>query len=121
MQSRFIYRSEVGLAYPARYLLGSRAALERLSAEERRIIEAAAAAARTRHAETMEARSATVRTALETAGVQFFLPGPVERGELRRIAQPAYIDELERSISLEWITLALDGAAASHRGAESDQ
>jgi TRAP-type C4-dicarboxylate transport system substrate-binding protein len=121
IQSRFIYRSEVGLSYPARYLLGSRAALERLSTEELRILEAAAAAARTRHTEVMDARSATVRTALETAGVQFFLPRPVERAELRRIAQPAYIDELARDISLEWITLALDGAAAAHRPAESDR
>ena len=121
LHTRFIYRSEVGLAYPVQYLLGSTAALERLSADERRIMDAAAAAAAARHAERTDARATAVRTALEAAGVEFFVPGPMEREELRRIAQPAYLDELERSISLEWITLALDGAADPNQAAESDQ
>ncbi|MFO7780122.1 MAG: TRAP transporter substrate-binding protein DctP [Spirochaetia bacterium] len=121
MHTRFTYRSEVGLAFPVQYLLAGRAALESLSADDRRIIVAAATAAAARHGDRTDARAATVRTALETAGVQFFIPGPMEREELRRIAQPAYIDELERSISLEWITLALDGAAETEQTAESDQ
>jgi TRAP-type C4-dicarboxylate transport system substrate-binding protein len=121
MHTRFGYRSEVGLAFPVQYLLASRPALESLSADDRRIIVVAAAAAAVRHADRTDARAATVRTALEAAGVEFFIPGPMEREELRRIAQPAYIDELERSISLEWITLALDGAAETEQAAESDQ
>lgn len=121
LHTRFTFRSEVGLAYPMQYLLASGAALEGLSADERRIIVAAAAAAGSLHGDRAEARGATVHAALEAAGVEFFVPGPMEREELRRIAQPAYIDELEQSISLEWITLALDGAAESNPAAESDQ
>ena len=121
MHTRFTYRSEVGMAFPVQYLLVSRPALESLPADDRRIIVAAAAAAAVSHADRTDARAATVRTALEAAGVEFFIPGPIEREELRRIAQPAYIDELERSISLEWITLALDGASETEQAAESDQ
>ncbi len=121
LHTRLNYRSEVGMAFPVQYLLVNRAALESLSADDHRIVVAAATAAAARHADRTDARAATVRTALEAAGVEFFIPGPVEREELRRIAQPAYIDELEGSISLEWITLALDGAAESHQAAESDQ
>jgi TRAP-type C4-dicarboxylate transport system substrate-binding protein len=121
MHTRFTYRSEVGLAFPVQYLLASRPALESLPADDRRIVVAAAEAAAVSHADWTDARAATVRTALEAAGVEFFIPGPIERAELRRIAQPAYIDELERSIALEWITLALDGAAESHQQMESDE
>jgi TRAP-type C4-dicarboxylate transport system substrate-binding protein len=121
MHTRFTYRSEVGLAFPVQHLLANRAVLESLSVDDRRVLVAAAGAAAARHADRTDARAATVRTALEAAGVEFFIPGPIGRKELRRIAQPAYIDELERSISLEWITLALDGAAESHQQMESDE
>ncbi|MFP4373132.1 MAG: hypothetical protein ACLFPO_02275 [Spirochaetaceae bacterium] len=79
------------------------------------------AAAGEHHRDRVDARTATVKAALETAGVEVFEPDHASREEFRRIAQPAYMDELERTVALEWITLALEGAGESDRAEESEQ
>jgi TRAP-type C4-dicarboxylate transport system substrate-binding protein len=110
LQTAFPYRSRAGIAFPRSYLVVNTARFAALSAEDRRLIRDAAAGAMRRHRAAVEERIATVRAALEAAGVRVYTPTAAERAELRRIARPAVIDELEARVELEWITLALEEA-----------
>lgn len=104
-------RTEAGLEYPRGYLVAAAAGLEALDPADRQAVAAAIPRAVEAHRAAMDERRGTVRTALAGAGVTFYTPGPAEREEFRRIAQPAFIDELASSVSPDWITLALNGAA----------
>jgi TRAP-type C4-dicarboxylate transport system substrate-binding protein len=111
LQDDFAHRSDARVAFPRSYLVVDAAAFEALGPEDRRLIEAAAAEATRQHRAAVDARVATVRAALEAAGVSVYVPGEAEREEFRRIAQPAAIDELDARVPLEWITRALEGAS----------
>lgn len=110
LQSAFPYRSDAGIAFPRSYLVVNTARFTALSPEDRRLIREAAAGAMRRHRAAVEERIADVRAALEAAGVRVDAPSAAERAELRRIARPAAIDELEGRVGLQWITLALEEA-----------
>ena len=102
------FRTDLAVSYPALFVLGYDSGLSALEPEQREAVREAARDAARAVSAAVSDNASEAEEALRAGGVEFYRPSAAEAELFARLGQAAYIDSIEKSVSLEWIMLALE-------------